>query len=101
MTNRVIVRAQTVKQFLGRPNQWTGPYDILFADPPYAAAHDLESLFNDVANEALFAADSWLVIEHAEKTALPAHLGPCTFLRRYHYGGTALSIFSYPDAAQS
>jgi 16S rRNA G966 N2-methylase RsmD len=100
MGHQMTIQAQTVKQFLGRPNQWSGPYDIVFADPPYAIAQELESLFDDAATDRLFAADSWLVIEHAEKTTLPTHLGRSAFLRRYHYGDTALSLFSFSGAAQ-
>lgn len=100
MAEHMTVRAQTVKQFLSRPDHWDGPYDIVFADPPYAAAGELESLFGDPALAPLFAADSWLIVEHAEKTTLPAHLGPHAFLRRYHYGDTALSIFSSSGAAR-
>jgi 16S rRNA (guanine(966)-N(2))-methyltransferase RsmD len=100
MTHHITVHAQTVKQFLGRPDQWGGPYDLVFADPPYAIAQELESLFDNVAIDHLFAADSWLVVEHADKTTLPTHLGRSTFLRRYHYGDTALTIFSFSRAAQ-
>jgi 16S rRNA G966 N2-methylase RsmD len=32
----IAVRSQTVQEFLNHPDQWTGPYDIVFADPPYA-----------------------------------------------------------------
>ena len=101
MTNHITVHAQTVQQFLNRPDQWNGPYDLLFADPPYAMVKDLVSLFTEVADEALFAPDSWLVVEHAAKTLLPSRLGRCAFLRGYHYGDTALSIFSSPDATQA
>lgn len=100
MAEHMIVHAQTVEQFLGRPDRWSGPYDIVFADPPYTIIHDLDSLFDAVAMHRLFASDSWLVVEHAEKTPLPSHLGRSDFLRRYRYGDTALSIFSCSGAAQ-
>lgn len=101
MTHRVMVRGQTVKQFLSRVDQMHGPYDIVFADPPYAAAHELDSVFAGVAPEALFAPDARLIAEHAAKTPMPGHLGPCVFLRRYTYGDTAVSVFAYPGAALS
>jgi 16S rRNA G966 N2-methylase RsmD len=94
------IRAQTVNQFLRRPDQWSGPYDIVFADPPYTIAQELSALLDNVATDQLFADDSWLVVEHAEKTILPAHLGRSTFLRRYRYGDTALSIYSCSGTAQ-
>lgn len=94
MTERLTVQAQRVEQFLSRPDRWKGPYDIVFADPPYAVAHELATLFATVDEAALFAPDAWLVIEHASKTVLPAHLGRCAFLRGYRYGDTALSLFA-------
>ncbi len=100
MGHQMTVQAKTVKQFLDRPDQWRGPYDIVFADPPYAIAQELESLFDDAATDRLFASDSWLVVEHAVKTILPTHLGRSAFLRQYHYGDTTLSLFSFSGAAQ-
>lgn len=101
MTAQMTTRAQTVTQFLKRPERWDGPYDLVFADPPYAAAYELEPLFKEMDAVRLFASDSWLIIEHAKKTLLPAQLGRCPFLRRYEYGDTVLSIFSGPGVAQS
>jgi 16S rRNA (guanine966-N2)-methyltransferase len=101
MNHRVKARGQTVKQFFSRADQVDGPYDIVFADPPYAGAHELDSLFAGVAPEALFAPDARLIAEHAAKTPLPDQLGPCIFLRRYTYGDTALSVFAGPGAASS
>ncbi|MGQ0695390.1 MAG: 16S rRNA (guanine(966)-N(2))-methyltransferase RsmD [Nitrospiraceae bacterium] len=100
MAHQMTIHAQTVKQFLGRPDQWSGPYDIIFADPPYRLVQELESLFDDVAIHQLLADDSWMVVEHAEKTTLPTHLGRNTFLRRYYYGDTALSVYSSSGVAQ-
>jgi 16S rRNA (guanine966-N2)-methyltransferase len=98
--HNLTVYAQTVEQFLRRPDRWKGPYDIVFADPPYAMARELESLLSQTATDRLFAADSWLIVEHAEKTSLPAQLGSSAYLRRYRYGDTALSLYSYSAAAQ-
>ncbi|MEK9140013.1 MAG: 16S rRNA (guanine(966)-N(2))-methyltransferase RsmD [Nitrospirota bacterium] len=87
------VRGQTVQQFLTHPVQWNGPYDIVFADPPYAEASELPSLLTESQTHDLLALDSWLVIEHAAKTDLPMSLGCTQFLRRYRYGDTALSLY--------
>jgi 16S rRNA (guanine966-N2)-methyltransferase len=90
----ITVRSQTVQQFLSYPNQWNGPYDIVFADPPYAEASELPSLLAESRTYDLFALDSWLVIEHAAKTDLPMSLGCTQFLRRYRYGDTVLSLYT-------
>jgi 16S rRNA (guanine966-N2)-methyltransferase len=89
----IAVRGQTVQQFLNHPDQWNGPYDIVFADPPYAETSELPSLLTESQTHDLFALDSWLVIEHAAKTDLPMLLGCTQFLRRYRYGDTALSLY--------
>ncbi len=101
MAHQMTIHPKTVKQFLGRPDRWSGPYDIVFVDPPYSLVHELQSLFDDVAIPQLFADDSWMVVEHAEKTTLPTHLGRNVFLRSYLYGDTALSVFSSVGVAQS
>jgi 16S rRNA (guanine(966)-N(2))-methyltransferase RsmD len=95
----ITVYAHTVKQFLTRPEQWEGPYDIVFADPPYALVHDLESLLTQTVTERLLTADSWLIVEHAEKTLLPVSLGSAAYVRRYRYGDTALSLYSSSGTA--
>ncbi|MBH0203423.1 MAG: hypothetical protein HP496_14270 [Nitrospira sp.] len=89
----ITVRGRTVQQFLNHPDQWNGPYDIVFADPPYAETSELPSLLAEAQTHDLFAQDSWLVIEHAAKTDLPMSLGCTQFLRRYRYGDTALSLY--------
>ncbi|MDH4097024.1 MAG: 16S rRNA (guanine(966)-N(2))-methyltransferase RsmD [Nitrospira sp.] len=99
IAHHITVYAHTVKQFLNRPEQWEGPYDIVFADPPYTIAQELESLLTQPVTERLFAADSWLIVEHAEKTTLPVCLGSTAYVRRYRYGDTALSLYSYSGAA--
>jgi 16S rRNA (guanine966-N2)-methyltransferase len=96
MGSHVIIQARTVQQFLSRPELWTAPYDIVFADPPYDATYELDGIFQTIPL-ALATPDAWLVVEHASKMVLPPQLGPSSFTRRYLYGDTALSIFSFPD----
>ena len=93
-------RAQAVQQFLRNPDQWNGPYDVVFADPPYSDTEEFASLLSDPQSEDLFSADSWLVIEHATRTTLPMSVGRKQFLRRYRYGDTTLSVYSSPKAAR-
>jgi 16S rRNA (guanine966-N2)-methyltransferase len=99
--HQMTVQAQTVQQFLSRPKLWNGPYDIVFADPPYANGQELESLFEEASVDALFAMDAWLVVEHGKKNLLPDRLGRSTFLRHYRYGDTTLSLFSFSGATPS
>ncbi len=94
MSKQVTVCAQPVDRFLSQPEYWDGPYDLIFADPPYAAVPEFVALIDGVNTEWLFSADSWLVVEHATKTTLPDSIARAIFRRRYRYGDTMLSVFS-------
>lgn len=97
----IAVVGRTIQQFLDDPDQWNGPYDIVFADPPYVEASKLPSLFAEPRADDWFALDSWLVIEHAAKTEFPVSLGCTKFLRRYRYGDTVLSVYFRPPTVQA
>ncbi|OQW37629.1 MAG: hypothetical protein A4E19_13215 [Nitrospira sp. SG-bin1] len=99
--DEIVVSGRTVQQFLNHSDQWNGPYDIIFADPPYAEAPEFPALLAELRSDELFASDSWLVIEHATKAVLPMSMGCTRFLRRYRYGDTALSLYFRSDAAQA
>jgi 16S rRNA (guanine(966)-N(2))-methyltransferase RsmD len=98
MAEYMIVRAQTVTQFLRRPEQWQGRYDIVFADPPYAMVRDLAEVLAASLQGALLAPGARLVIEHGRKSVPPETLGICTLQRAYRYGDTMLSLYAAPDA---
>ena len=99
--DEITVQGQSVQQFLSHPDQWNGPYDIVFADPPYAEASGLPVLLAGPGTDNLLALDSWLIIEHATKTAFPTSLGCTQFLRRYRYGDTALSLYVRSQAVRA
>ena len=101
IVHEIAVRTQTVQQFLNHPNQWDGPYDIVFADPPYAGASELPLLLTDPRTDNLLAPGSWLIIEHAARDILPMSVGCTEFLRRYRYGDTALSVYFRPQTVQA
>ena len=91
------VRPYSVEQFVQRPDHWNGPYDLVFADPPYAETARLFSLWNESMTGLLFSVDAWLIVEHGEKTETPRALGPTALRRQYRYGDTTLSLYSCPD----
>ncbi|CUS36359.1 putative Ribosomal RNA small subunit methyltransferase D [Candidatus Nitrospira nitrosa] len=92
--SELTIQPHAVEQFLRRPDQWNGPYDVVFADPPYAETTGLSSLLSQSLTGALFAEDAWLVVEHGGKTTVPAALGPTSLRRQYRYGDTMLSLYS-------
>jgi 16S rRNA (guanine966-N2)-methyltransferase len=95
------IHPHRVQQFLNRPDQWEGPYQIVFADPPYTATHEFTDLVGTIATDRFFAIDGWLIVEHANKTTVPSSLGCALHRRRhYRYGDTALSLYSVSNDGQ-
>jgi len=81
-----------VEQFLQHVPFWRGPYDIVFADPPYALTLDFMRSFDLLPHHGM-TAQAVAIVEHGRKTALPSHVSTLLFHRRYEYGDTCLSLF--------
>jgi 16S rRNA (guanine(966)-N(2))-methyltransferase RsmD len=71
----------------------TGPFDIVFADPPYTFPH-WEMLFLGFETHHLVGPDGWVVCESSRKSPPPDKIGRFMLHRRAEYGDTALSIYS-------
>jgi 16S rRNA (guanine(966)-N(2))-methyltransferase RsmD len=80
------------RQFFGRSTHGSGPYDIVFCDPPYELAPDLIALANEWDRRWL-ADHAVVILEHGSNTVLPTILGPLSQVKRYEYGDTALTRF--------
>ena len=100
VADHVTIYAHQVEHFLHRPDHWEGPYRIIFADPPYDMTHEFINLLSETVTDRFFAADAWLILEHANKTAVPPSLGAAIRIRHYRYGDTALSRYSIPTTEQ-
>ena len=81
-----------VMRFLGRPNRYD-PYDIIFADPPYAmaSADGLASVAR-LAAENGYLADGGLFIAETSIDAPVEEIEGFTLLRDRTYGKTRLTI---------
>lgn len=98
LTDRADIHSCPVEQFLRRSDAWKlGPFDVIFADPPYAAAEETAALLQ-AADPRWVAPHGIVVLEHAAKRLPPETLVGCPFARRYHYGDTALSLFTSREA---
>ena len=84
-----VVRTQT---FLRQPLSWNGPYDVVFADPPYADRQAVELVLGSWHLGAL-APDAVMVIEQDARTLLPTETEGARLIRRYDYGDTALFLY--------
>lgn len=65
-----------------------GPFDLVFADPPYANAATLPELARALVRAGALAPDATLVLEHPKATPLSG-LAP---FATYEYGDTAVSF---------
>ncbi|HTN43388.1 MAG TPA: 16S rRNA (guanine(966)-N(2))-methyltransferase RsmD [Nitrospiria bacterium] len=72
--------------------QGHGPYDLIFADPPYHA-WQLKKLLPAVERGAMISPDGLLVVEHYRKIALPVPVGRLRVVRAYEYGDTVLTVY--------
>jgi 16S rRNA (guanine(966)-N(2))-methyltransferase RsmD len=95
------VRITPTERFLRQPQWWSGPYDVVFADPPYADRKAVELVLSSWHLNVL-APEAVLVIEQAAGVALPAGTDGAQLRRRYDYGDTALFLFGpAPDRSAS
>jgi 16S rRNA (guanine(966)-N(2))-methyltransferase RsmD len=70
----------------------TGPYDFVFAGPPYAFP-DIGSLPDLIADRSLLGAGGWFVLEHSPRDQFESYRG---FAQSRNYGSTFFSIFVNP-----
>ena len=85
-----------------RSAQQDAPYDVIFADPPYArnaeAEAEIDALLGQTDWRALLAPEGVLVIESMKKSDLPESAESALALRREKtYGKTRVSIFRLAD----
>ena len=62
-----------VRQFFRRGTQWSGPYDIVFCDPPYQLTPELIAMAGEW-KAGWLADDAVVIIEHGRKADLPSVL---------------------------
>ena len=86
------VCACQVSQFFRRGTEWSGPYDIIFCDPPYRLTPELLTLAGEW-HAGWLAEEAVVIVEHSSKEHMPATLGPLSQVKRYDYGDTALTRF--------
>ena len=71
-----------------------GPFDLVFADPPWSDAQDALTVFDKLVSCALLDPAARLVLEHAARTqptpSIGSHLQP---VQTRHWGDTAVTIF--------
>lgn len=69
----------------------SGPYDIVFLDPPYA--EELQPLLGLIAGAGILKPDSIVIAEHFKKQSSPASAGALSLYREARYGDTVLAFY--------
>ena len=100
LLDRAQVRLGQTAAFLDQKDWWGRPYDVLFADPPYAALDELDILFH-ACRLGLLSEHAVVIIEQDSRTELPASIDHATLVRRYVYGDTALYLFGLSTSAST
>jgi 16S rRNA (guanine(966)-N(2))-methyltransferase RsmD len=98
LLDRAQVRVGQTAAFLERKDWWGGPYDVLFADPPYAALDELEILIH-AWRPGLLSEHAAVIIEQDSRNTLPASIDHAALVRRYVYGDTALHLYGLSTSA--
>jgi 16S rRNA G966 N2-methylase RsmD len=92
LLDRVQIRVEKTAAFLDQKESWGAPYDVLFADPPYAALNELE-VVTHAWRPGLLSEHATVIIEQDSRTKMPTSIDHATLVRRYLYGDTALYLY--------
>jgi len=76
----------------------SGPYDIVFLDPPYTL--EMLPLLQLVDRSGLLKPDAIVIAEHFKKQASPAAAGVLALYREAKYGDTVLAFYKTKDRSQ-
>ena len=80
--------AAKAESFLKRPS---GPYDIIFLDPPYKM--ELAPLLSQIAQAGVLKPGGIVVAEHFKKQPSPVQAGELEIYREAVYGDTVLAFY--------
>jgi len=92
MLDQAVVRVGPTQTFLRQPQSCDGPYDVLFADPPYADGDAVELVLGSW-NLGLMSSEALMIIEQDARARMPAETDCARLMRRYDYGDTALFLY--------
>jgi len=94
--NRAEALLSQAEVFLKKPS---GPYDIVFLDPPYA--EKIQPLLELLAGSGVLKPDSIVIAEHFRKQPSPENAGGLTLYREARYGDTVLAFYKMTDREAS
>jgi 16S rRNA (guanine966-N2)-methyltransferase len=71
-----------------------GPFDVVFADPPYDDAGAVRAVDTLLRTPDLLAETAVAVLEHRATTEAPEHLGPLSLSTTRKHGQTRISLYA-------
>jgi 16S rRNA (guanine966-N2)-methyltransferase len=86
--NRAQVVLSRAEVYLKKPS---GPYDIVFLDPPYA--EEMQPILDLIAGSGVVKTDGIVVAEHFKKQPSPGKAGALVLYREARYGDTVLAFY--------
>ena len=92
MLDQAQLRVGTTQTFLQQSQSWNGPYDVVFADPPYADEGAVELVLGSW-RLGLLASEAVMIIEQDARVEPPIATDRARLMRRYAYGDTALFLY--------
>ena len=75
----------------------SGPYDVIFVDPPYAD-ESVDRVLDLIGQKGLCAAEGLVSVEHARRRPLGGRYGKLRLKKEKAYGDTMLSIFQLEES---
>lgn len=76
----------------------SGPYDIVFLDPPYS--EKMQPLLELIAGAGVLKPDSIVIAEHFKKQPSPESAGTLSLYREARYGDTVLAFYKIGASSQ-
>ncbi len=70
-----------------------GPFDIAYADPPYAF-RDHERLLQELEEQEVVTQDGLVLLEHDRRVTVTPSVGRFLRIRQCSYGGTTISFYA-------
>lgn len=92
LSDRVEVRFSPVERALSELSKAGRVFDLVFADPPYAA-RVVETVLDGVRDHGLVAEEGTLIVEHDRRESAPAAHAGLTRIDQRRFGDTVVSFY--------
>ena len=77
----------------------TGPFDLIFVDPPYSE-QNIKDILLLLAEKAILKPGGVICVETAQSTLLPEKVPPLMQIDRRKYGSTSITLYEHGEFSQ-